>query len=159
MTSALPTPRHPTQALDALLRAHAQSSFGMAVYLIGGGALVATALLMQAYSARFSGTGQWLPLISCIVAALWVTAGGWLAHRHQQHLLACEAAYEADLQRIAQARRQTAKPARHSGWTLITQLIHQTTLAAQRGQRPPALPVSLLDVQSPEQLTLRQEQA
>lgn len=159
MISGQPTPQLSAQPLEDLLRAHAQSSLLMAIYLIGGGALVATALLMQAYSASFSGSGQWLPLISGIVAVLWVATGGWVVHHQHQHLQACNAAYDADLQRMAQARRQPAKPARQSGWALITQLIQQTTVAAQRGQRPPALPVSLLDAQSLEQLTLRQEQA
>lgn len=154
MTSARPVPHDSAPPLETLLRAHAQSSMLMAVYLIGGGALLAAALLLQASSSHLSTALRWLPSASGAMAMLWLVVGGWILRRHHQYMQTCSDAYDAEVQRIAQARIQPAQKAQPlSGWAVITQLIEQTTLAAQCGYCPPSLPISLVDSLPREQKT------
>ncbi|MBF6631378.1 MAG: hypothetical protein ITG01_09570 [Comamonas sp.] len=156
MISGQPTPQLSAQPLEDLLRAHAQSSLLMAIYLIGGGALLAFALLALAYMGSFSAALRSLPYVAVVAALLWLAIGGYVVRRHNQVLQAYNQVYDASLQRLAQAR---SKPQAASGWQMIANLFQQaapaTRLAAQ-GPRVYARPLSLFGACSePQRITVR----
>ena len=133
MKTGLTALNTPDTHLDALLRAHARSSTSMAVYLIGGGALLSSALVALACAGDFSPLLRWVPYAMLGVALLWSAVGGWRMTREHARLQACSAAYDAQLLQQAQARH--AAPAADSGWTVITRLF-ETTPARRRRVRP-----------------------
>lgn len=126
MISRRPAPPISETPLNALLRAHAKSAQVMAVYLIGGGAWVATALLSLAYRDHFSTALSAAPYGAAAVALLWVLIGGYMARRNHQAVQACSHVYNVGLQRLAHNRNRASVP---SGWAAITNLFQATSTA------------------------------
>lgn len=140
MISRRPTPPISETPLNALLRAHAKSAQVMAVYLIGGGAWVATALLALAYQDHFSAALRAVPYGAAAVALLWVVIGGYMARRNHQAVQACSHVYNVGLQRLAHNRNRPSVP---SGWAAITNLFHTAPPSTAPAARLYARPLSL----------------
>lgn len=93
MTAPTTTP----SAIDALLKTQSRAASVTAVYLIGGGALVASSLLAWTYSQVFSNTLGVAPWAVTAVALAWGVAGAALWRGQQRKLHDCTCAYEAQI--------------------------------------------------------------
>lgn len=107
MTSGLPAAAaYNASPLQNALRAQSVAASAMAIYLIGGGALVAAALVSAAYSEVLHSHWPQGPALAIASALLWGLLGGWAMHRLQTHVKACHQAYDAHLQQLAHTRRR-----------------------------------------------------
>lgn len=99
-----PAAQHPRHAL---MRAHLQSSIGLAVYLIVGGALAVAALIGVAYAPQLSEPWALLPYVAMVVMVLWFAAGAWLIQKQHDKLQCREQTYSAYVQRHAESYAPT----------------------------------------------------
>lgn len=105
------------QPLQATLQAQSIAASAMAIYVIGGGALTAAALVSAAYSDMLQNNLPLLPTVTVACVLMWGLLGGAIMHRLQARAKLCNQAYEDYLQQRAQALY------RITGWQKVRRLL------------------------------------